>query len=653
MKKIIPYTISFCVLIFSVISMPIYGQTAVQGFGHDTKMHSSPIQSTDFLPNPEGGGTTYARAGAAEPNAPIYLDPTSNPLMCDGSYARAVASSTTAATKLSPIVGYDASTQFYTSMKLLLGDADANDTATSGTWVFTQGSGNIFSNNGGFLGAQSFAALQFVFQGDGTVKLMYRNIDKWSNDGLLVQSINQASVHTLEIFANNNIGGKIHYTYDEVAQSIAPGTFDLYLNGLLIGDDLAKSQLPDGHMIESMTFIGTSSVGNVANVFLDDIYVYNEIPGQTITPVPSITITEQVIPNFQAEVGNSDKQSITIDGINLTDDIMLDISGENADLFTLSEYTIMQEEGIVAAHSLLITYTPTAEGKHTALLSLNSSGIPTITKRLNAVATNPPVVVTVPAIIITEVYGGGGNSGATYSHDFIELYNTSNEPVDIGGWSIQYYTQAGDGTSKNLIVIPEGKSIDSNSYFLIQASGGGEHGDDLPMPDLIADVAMAAAGGKVVLYNTDEAQTIDKTQITSITDNEYFKDYVPFGKEAVPIWGSAMLTNPSASRSAGRKVVDKQFVYTQSIGNDFENQQPNPQNSNLTTVTKVMIKIDIVVKNNLISFNAVAGQLIEMYDIYGQKVYTGITNEGYNTIKTNEKGVVILKIGDYISKLIL
>ncbi len=42
-----------------------------------------------------------------------------------------------------------------------------------------------------------------------------------------------------------------------------------------------------------------------------------------------------------------------------------------------------------------------------------------------AVATAPGAVAN-PAgtgLVISEVYGGGGNSGATYTHDFIELYN--------------------------------------------------------------------------------------------------------------------------------------------------------------------------------------------------------------------------------------
>src|SRR5205085_12609174 len=49
------------------------------------------------------------------------------------------------------------------------------------------------------------------------------------------------------------------------------------------------------------------------------------------------------------------------------------------------------------------------------------------------------------AVVINEVYGGGGNSGATLTRDFVELYNTTNAPVSLAGWSIQY--ASGTGTS--------------------------------------------------------------------------------------------------------------------------------------------------------------------------------------------------------------
>ncbi|HVD64337.1 MAG TPA: lamin tail domain-containing protein, partial [Lapillicoccus sp.] len=61
------------------------------------------------------------------------------------------------------------------------------------------------------------------------------------------------------------------------------------------------------------------------------------------------------------------------------------------------------------------------------------------------VATAPAaqaVDVTSP-VVISEVYGGGGNTGATYQNDFIELYNNGEQAVDLSTWSVQYGSSGG------------------------------------------------------------------------------------------------------------------------------------------------------------------------------------------------------------------
>ncbi|MEO9209451.1 MAG: lamin tail domain-containing protein, partial [Ginsengibacter sp.] len=50
-------------------------------------------------------------------------------------------------------------------------------------------------------------------------------------------------------------------------------------------------------------------------------------------------------------------------------------------------------------------------------------------------------------VVINEIYGGGGNSGATYKNDFIELYNNSSTEVNLSGWSVQYASKAGSSWS--------------------------------------------------------------------------------------------------------------------------------------------------------------------------------------------------------------
>ena len=43
-------------------------------------------------------------------------------------------------------------------------------------------------------------------------------------------------------------------------------------------------------------------------------------------------------------------------------------------------------------------------------------------------------------LVINEVYGGGGNSGAMFTNDFIELANRTDSAVSVDGWSVQYHS---------------------------------------------------------------------------------------------------------------------------------------------------------------------------------------------------------------------
>jgi hypothetical protein len=652
-KTIFLRRILFILFLSSFLSMA-NSQTAVQSFGHDTGFFSAQTVSTDFLPAPVGSGSACVRAGAVAPNAPLILAGNPNILMTEGSYIRGVASTTSSVTKISPIVEYTGSKEFYTSFKVLFGDADGEATVGSGTWVFAQGKGNMYANSADFTGIQSFVALQFTFKEDGIVELQYRESGKWSNADLTKDEISQGVVHTIEIIGNNQAAGTVNYTYNGLVRAVSSLKFDLYINGELIGDELTKSQLADDTNVESLTFIGKSSVGNAANIFIDDVVVYNSVPSQMNSTNPTIVITEYTIPVMSALVNEQAEQSITVSGVNLTEDIALSVTGEDADLFTLSVATIPHVKGVVDNESFTVTYKPVKIGMHHAMLNLKSTGANDVTKVLNGKSIDPSTIVEVPDVIITEVYGGGGNSGAPYSNDYVELYNTTNAPINIGGWSVQYYTKAGEGESSNtnLVEIPAGKSIPARSHFLIQGAGG-DDGDQLPMPDVVSSLQMAADGGKVILYTASSPQTIDKSMLNTVTDNPNFKDYLPFGKEPIPIWGSAMNANPSKTRSAGRKKENNIYVYTQNIGDDFETQVPSPQSSDLTTVSGVEFKTEIVVKNGTVSFNAVAGLSVEMYNLFGQKIYSTITQDGNNSITPQVQGVVILTIGNQTMKLIL
>ena len=101
-------------------------------------------------------------------------------------------------------------------------------------------------------------------------------------------------------------------------------------------------------------------------------------------------------------------------------------------------------------------------------------------------------------IVISEVYGGGGNSGATYTHDFIELHNTGTAPVDLTGWSVQYASAAGTSWQRTNLV----GTIGPGDRYLVQEAKGTAGTTPLPTPDATGTIGMSGTAGKVALVRS-------------------------------------------------------------------------------------------------------------------------------------------------------
>jgi predicted extracellular nuclease len=107
-------------------------------------------------------------------------------------------------------------------------------------------------------------------------------------------------------------------------------------------------------------------------------------------------------------------------------------------------------------------------------------------------------------VVISQVYGGGGNSGATIKNDYIELYNRSAVDVSIGGWSVQYGSSG--GTTWAVTPIPAGTVIPAGGYFLIKEALGAGGSVDISF-DASGSLAMSGTAGKVALASTTTALT--------------------------------------------------------------------------------------------------------------------------------------------------
>ncbi len=102
-------------------------------------------------------------------------------------------------------------------------------------------------------------------------------------------------------------------------------------------------------------------------------------------------------------------------------------------------------------------------------------------------------------LVISQVYGGGNNSGAIYQRDFIEIFNRGTTTVDfsVTNYSVQYASAGANfGSSKTDLT---SGTIAPGRYFLIQEAGGTTNGAPLPTPDATGTIAMGNTSGKVAL----------------------------------------------------------------------------------------------------------------------------------------------------------
>jgi hypothetical protein len=89
---------------------------------------------------------------------------------------------------------------------------------------------------------------------------------------------------------------------------------------------------------------------------------------------PTITITEVTMPAFKAIVGKKDTADIHVSAVNLTADVSLVISGADAAKFAVSPATLAHTSGTVAETLVHVIYQPDVAGTHTATLTISSAG---------------------------------------------------------------------------------------------------------------------------------------------------------------------------------------------------------------------------------------------------------------------------------------
>lgn len=251
------------------------------------------------------------------------------------------------------------------------------------------------------------------------------------------------------------------------------------------------------------------------------------------------------------------------------------------------------------------------------------------------------VAFTNAQIVISEIYGGGGNSGSTLKNDFIELKNIGSAVATLTGATIQYAPATGAFTQyHNLPTI----TLSPGQAYLIQEATGGGGTVDLPTPDFIATtvinfngnpnpsvgIGIAVTSGKIVLAS-------NATQVTGPTATNVL-DFVGYGSTADQFEGPGPAPSPTTTTSITRISGD-----TNNNVVDFTIATASPGNSSGGTLAVSDIY------NNSRKFNFIQNgfvkenELIFDTEVKNVKIYNSV---GAILKSTSVKNILSLDVSD-------
>ncbi|MFD2081104.1 hypothetical protein SAMN05421678_104210 [Actinopolymorpha cephalotaxi] len=181
-------------------------------------------------------------------------------------------------------------------------------------------------------------------------------------------------------------------------------------------------------------------------------------------------------------------------------------------------------------------------------------------------------------LVLNEVYGGGGNSGAAYTHDFVELLNHGSVPASLEGLSLQYGSAAGNlgggsAPGSGSLKVDLHGSVAPGHTFLVQLAPGSGTGQALPEPDQSSTaINLSGTAGKVALVR---GTTVLSCGMSCATDPAVV-DFLGYGSandfEGHPAVATSNATASSRGGAADARDTDDNAA-------DFATGTPTPVNA--------------------------------------------------------------------------
>jgi len=432
---------------------------------------------------------------------------------------------------------------------------------------------------------------------------------------------------------------------------------------------------------------------------------------------PTITVTEVTVPQFTTNVGSTSTQTIHVSGVNLTANVTLALSGTNADQFSLSQSTVAQTTGTAPITVVTITYTPTTAGTHTATLTSSSAGAYDITLSLSGTATWTPLVTPVATnateistsgftanwnavegateyqLVVYSETTGGTSSTTIFSENFdgftagatgagangTDISTTSIDTyAQTTGWTGSKVYQAGGsakmGTSSVLgfLTTPTIDLSANSGNFNVSFKSMAWSTDSTRVKIYLNDVLVKTVGGLTndlnYTLNSFSADLTGGTATSKIkfegnqaAKGRFFLDDLVISKTGpgivqTPVVGSPFTITDGTSKILTGLINGTTYKYVVTAKNAHVTSDKSNTITVATTLTGInnlQILSNITASNGTIKFPATAGETVEIYNAVGQKLTHKLATEGVNSIQLSVHGVVLVKVGNRVAKVIL
>lgn len=399
------------------------------------------------------------------------------------------------------------------------------------------------------------------------------------------------------------------------------------------------------------------------------------------TNLPTITVTE-VLPAFTANVGANDQKTLTVTSANLTADIALTITGDNAAMFAITN-TLPAVGGTAT-----ITYSPTAPGAHTATLALNSTGATEVLITLNGTSTLANAVATDATAIGPTGFTANWNAVAGATGYVLNVYtgnylinesfsslasgNSTSTSGSGTGWdgndnfsAVAAAYQAGGavklGTGSAVGSITT-KAIDLTNATSLKFDVKGwttVEGDILVTVDALAPITVTYTATMSGAFETKTielpAATATSTVKIATSAKRAFIDNVVIGSSSF-VHENLALGNVTSYNVTGLTVNTDYYYTVTAKYNDTASAKSNEikvTTSETTNSAPSATMQSLRKVGNQIVFETSAQQSVEIFNITGQRLMSTTSVDGVNAITVNTKGLVLVKIGKETTKVIM